>query len=146
MPDDWNIQRLPSGARPQHNGPLIVKRPQHARPRRCLKPGGQLIIASTGPRHLLELRKILYEQVDTATLNTDQAVKPYFQPEAKQPQPNHQTFVLEGCDSIMDLLAMTPHYWRASLERKQQLKQLSRLSLSLDIQLNCYQNKTKLES
>lgn len=111
---------------------------------RCLKDSGQLIIASTGPQHLLELREILYDKVDTTSLNTDASVEQHFTPLAAQPQSVSQLIKLEGSDDIMDLLAMTPHYWRAPKQRKQQLSQLETLSVSLDIQLHCYQKKSGL--
>ena len=105
---------------------------------RCLKADGQLIIASTGPQHLLELRELLYDTVDTSSLNTTDALAPRFSPVANSPEKIQYNISLQDSSSIQDLLAMTPHYWRASAEKKSQLTNIHELSISIDIQLNCY--------
>ena len=105
---------------------------------RCLKADGQLIIASTGPQHLLELRELLYDTVDTSSLNTTGALAPQFSPVANSPEKIQYNISLQDSSSIQDLLAMTPHYWRASAEKKSQLTNIHELSISIDIQLNCY--------
>lgn len=105
---------------------------------RCLKVDGQLIIASTGPLHLLELRELLYDRVDTSSLNTDEVLAPRFIPLAKSTEHIQYSMTLQDSSSIQDLLAMTPHYWRASAEKKNQLTDIHELSISIDIQLNCY--------
>lgn len=105
---------------------------------RCLKADGQLIIASTGPQHLLELRELLYDNVDTSSLNTTSALAPLFSPVANSPEKIQYNISLQDSSSIQDLLAMTPHYWRASAEKKSQLTNIHELSISIDIQLNCY--------
>jgi 23S rRNA (guanine745-N1)-methyltransferase len=105
---------------------------------RCLKADGQLIIASTGPQHLLELRELLYDNVDTSSLNTTSALAPHFSPVANSPEKIQYNISLQDSSSIQDLLAMTPHYWRASAEKKSQLTTIHELSINIDIQLNCY--------
>jgi 23S rRNA (guanine745-N1)-methyltransferase len=105
---------------------------------RCLKADGQLIIASTGPQHLLELRELLYDTVDTSSLNTTGALAPQFSPVANSPEKIQYNISLQDSSSIQDLLAMTPHYWRASAEKKSQLTTIHELSINIDIQLNCY--------
>lgn len=113
--------------------PLPVKEFQ-----RCLKADGQLIIASTGPQHLLELRELLYDSVDTSSLNTIDALAPEFSPMGNATENIQYTITLQDSSSIQDLLAMTPHYWRASAVKKSQLTTIKELSLSIDIRLNTY--------
>jgi 23S rRNA (guanine745-N1)-methyltransferase len=105
---------------------------------RCLKANGQLIVASTGPKHLLELRELLYDTVDTSSLNTSKALAPRFSPVEKNGENIQYNISLKDSSSIQDLLAMTPHYWRASAEKKSHLTSIHELSISIDIQLNCY--------
>jgi 23S rRNA (guanine745-N1)-methyltransferase len=105
---------------------------------RCLKADGHLIIASTGPQHLLELRELLYDNVDTSSLNTANALAPQFSPAANGRENIQYGINLQDSSSIQDLLAMTPHYWRAPALKKNQLSNIEELSISIDIQLNCY--------
>ena len=105
---------------------------------RRLKAGGKLIVASAGPAHLLALREILYDSVDTRALNPSLALE---QPFAMVPNGQIDLrYHLELTDqhSIQDLLAMTPHYWRATAEAKRRLDRLTRLSVGVDVQLGCY--------
>ncbi|MCP3909035.1 MAG: methyltransferase domain-containing protein [Oceanicoccus sp.] len=108
---------------------------------RCLKSNGLLIIASTGKQHLLELREIIYPQVKEEAFNPQTALDTCF-------KPLNSTRIclpieLGDNSTIQDLLAMTPHFWRASPERKQLLADIDHLSVTIDIQLHCFINTGK---
>ncbi|ARN74971.1 putative RNA methyltransferase [Oceanicoccus sagamiensis] len=103
---------------------------------RCLKDQGLLIIASTGQQHLIELREIIYPQVKDEAFNPQTALSNRFK--AISNTRVHHQIELADNKTIQDLLAMTPHYWRASPERKQLLTQIDQLSVTLDIQLHCF--------
>jgi hypothetical protein len=45
---------------------------------------------------------------------------------------------LTSSENILSLLAMTPHYWRCTQEKKQLLETLSELSLTIDIQFDMF--------
>jgi 23S rRNA (guanine745-N1)-methyltransferase len=45
---------------------------------------------------------------------------------------------LAGAEQIADLLAMTPHLFRASAEGRAKAAALSTLSVSVDVRLNCF--------
>ena len=105
---------------------------------RCLNAGGQLLIASTGPQHLFELRELLYDSVDTSSLNTHTLLQPQFAPVANSAAHIQYTIDLQDSASIQDLLSMTPHYWRASADKKSALNTIQQLSVRVDIQLNRY--------
>ncbi len=101
---------------------------------RILKPGGQLLVLNPGPEHLWELRQQIYADV-----------RPY--PEDKLLQQMPADFVLSeqmpvtdqlqlaSSTTILDLLAMTPHYWHINREQHAQLEQLQQLSCRLDMRL-----------
>jgi len=105
---------------------------------RALKPDGQLILVEAGPKHLQELREIIY---------------PVLKPQ-KEKETIHDGFQVVSTETlsyqlnltkpehITDLLTMTPHLFRASAEGKMKASQLSELSLTVDVQLICLEKNT----
>nr|WP_159931259.1 methyltransferase domain-containing protein [Oceanicoccus sp. KOV_DT_Chl] len=106
---------------------------------RCLKPQGALILATTGDQHLIELRELLYDTVKSDSYTADASLLEHFTLNKKITVT--ETIQLSSTQSIKDLLAMTPHYWRVSPERKQVLDELSSLQLTIDVQLHLYNPK-----
>jgi 23S rRNA (guanine745-N1)-methyltransferase len=104
---------------------------------RCLKPQSLLVVASTGKNHLLELREQLYTQVHDRVFDPATAVGQYF----SWCQTYNVNFNIHLPDTltIKNLLAMTPHYWRVSPQRKGVLDTLDNLSVTVDIQLHTFQ-------
>ena len=110
---------------------------------RVLKPGGYILVLAPGQEHLLELRQAIYE-----------AVRPY--PVDKQmeqlpenlslinSQPVTSRMQLPDSDTIMNLLAMTPHYWHVKAEQKQKLQHLSHLDCRLDMKFYTVLNSKEL--
>jgi 23S rRNA (guanine745-N1)-methyltransferase len=103
--------------------------PVHPEFARVLKPGGRLIQVDAGPDHLRELREIIYP-----------TLKPQRPADTAAPagfaSPQHETvrFTLEldSQEQIADLLAMTPHLYRASPEGRARAAELTALSLTVD--------------
>ena len=101
---------------------------------RILKPGGHLLVLNPGPEHLWELREQIYSEV-----------RPY--PEDKLLNQLPETFALTNntivqdqlalpnSATILDLLAMTPHYWHIKPEPREQLNKLKQLQCRLDMRL-----------
>ncbi len=100
--------------------------------KKMLKPSGKIILVEAGPEHLLELRNIIYPTVTMA------------------PPPDLTTAEAAGfslCDQsrlryisqinsniqIMNLLLMTPHYYRASQAGKQAASQLNTVVITVDV-------------
>lgn len=106
--------------------------------KRCLKPGGQLIVASTGPQHLLELRELVYDKVNRNSLDTDALLVAEFSPDSDQQLVIDYQLNLQGSATLEDLLAMTPHFWRVSAEKKSRLKSIEALSVRVDVRLTAY--------
>jgi len=101
---------------------------------RCLKNEGLLIVASTGKNHLIELRQILYDQVNDSTLQAERKLDKHFKHHSQEAV--QFTIQLNSQQSINDLLTMTPHYWKASPDSKERLKAYNKLTLSIDINLH----------
>lgn len=105
---------------------------------RALKPGGKLIQVDPGPDHLRELREIIYPEVKCG------ADKPQQVPEGFH-HLNTETLRfpldLTGAGEIADLLAMTPHLYRASQQGRERVAALENLSLTVDIRLHTFERK-----
>jgi len=110
--------------------------PVYAEFARVLKPGGRLVQVDAGPDHLRELREIIY---------------PSLKPERAGDLQTHEGFSrlssetlrfsieLTSTGHIADLLAMTPHLFRASAEGRAQAAALTALSLSVEVRLTCFE-------
>ncbi|MFT5691640.1 MAG: 23S rRNA (guanine745-N1)-methyltransferase [Oceanicoccus sp.] len=118
---------------------------------RCLSHDGLLIVASTGENHLIELRKILYDEVRKKTFNPTNAVESFFKPvhlhsfDIQQIYTVSFTIELVDSDTIKSLFAMTPHYWRVSPQRKEILDTINELAITVDIQLHLFSPSTHKE-
>jgi len=99
---------------------------------RVLKPGGELIQVDAGPDHLRELREIIYPTLKPQR-TTEPAVPAGFT--ALPGESICYTLELHGAEQIADLLAMTPHLYRASAEGRAKAEALTQLSLSVDVRL-----------
>jgi 23S rRNA (guanine745-N1)-methyltransferase len=106
--------------------------PVYAEFARVLKADGQLLQVDAGPDHLRELREIIY---------------PSLKPERTDDPPTPQGFTvlsteairyplsLNGAEQIADLLAMTPHLYRASAEGRAKAAALTALTVTVDVRL-----------
>jgi len=103
---------------------------------RILKPDAILVSANTGIKHLIELRQHLYNDVKTdkseVKLSNESRLEHIKTVNMKQ------QITLNSHIEIEQLLAMTPHYWRVTQEKKQALSALEHLEVSLDIQFDIY--------
>lgn len=115
---------------------------------RALNSNGVLLVASTGEQHLIELRKMLYDEVKNKAFDPVQSIASHFMPseliannrELAKSSLNY-SIELNNCEIIKDLFAMTPHYWRVSPERKAQLDTIDHLTVTIDIQIHLFQPK-----
>ena len=101
---------------------------------RVLQPGGRLVQADAGADHLRELREIIYP-----------ALKPEKPPVVEPPagfsieSTDTLTFslTLDSPGAIADLLAMTPHLYRAPAAGREKAAGLTNLTVTVDVRLNC---------
>jgi len=112
--------------------------PVYAEFARVLKPGGLLLQVDTGPDHLRELREIIYP-----------ALKPERSAEMQTPEGFalaaseivRYALDINGAEQIADLLAMTPHLYRATAEGRARAAALTALSLTIDVRLTCFERQ-----
>jgi len=105
---------------------------------RVLKAGGQLLQADAGPDHLRELREIIYPALKPER-SADKAV-----PEGFSPLPGDSIrypLELAGRETIADLLAMTPHLYRASADGRARAAALNALTLTVDVRLTRFERQ-----
>lgn len=101
---------------------------------RVMRLGGLLLQVDAAPEHLKELREIIYPVVN-AEPKADYGVPEGFELLSVE----HVAFPLHLKDpeSIADLLAMTPHLYRATAEGKAKAAALTELSVSVAVRVLC---------
>ena len=103
---------------------------------RVLAPGGALVYAVPGPRHLFGLKQVLY---DTPYENPCRPVDyPGFVREDERAV--QSTIRLEG-GAIQDLFAMTPYYWKTPKEGTERLAKLEVLQTEIEFRFVTYRKQ-----
>jgi len=102
---------------------------------RVLRPGGQLVQVDAGPDHLRELREIIYPTLKPQRPADSSAPDGF----ARQAEESVRFALrLDSQEAIADLLAMTPHLYRASAEGRARAAALSELVLTVDVRIVRY--------
>jgi 23S rRNA (guanine745-N1)-methyltransferase len=97
--------------------------------------GGEIVLVSAGPKHLYELREVIYPTVKTvqsAELPQAEAAGFHLQESTAL---QYQSAPLSQPE-IAQLLHMTPHLFRASREGKEQALALDNFSVTVDVVFN----------
>lgn len=99
---------------------------------RVLKPNGVLLQVEAGPDHLRELREIIYPSLkeERASERATPEGFAHLRSESFSCQ-----ITLEGKAPIADLLAMTPHLYRASVEGRARAEALDVLTLTVNVRM-----------
>lgn len=99
---------------------------------RVLKPGGIFLYVVPGPRHLWELKEVLYPQ-------------PYENEEKREEYPGFRyldvvpvecRFTLPDRQTIWDLYRMTPYCWKTPKEGTERLSALERLTVTAQFRIH----------
>ncbi|MDC0664144.1 putative RNA methyltransferase [Marinobacter sp. SS21] len=99
---------------------------------RVLKAGGELLLVDAGPNHLRELREIVYPSLKP------RGEKPWSAPTGFRSLVGDTvaySLELTEAQAIADLLAMTPHLYRASAEGRARAAALNTLTVTVEVQL-----------
>ena len=99
---------------------------------RVLRPGGVLIQADAGPDHLRELREIIYPSLKPEKPPVIDAPEGFSSLSAENVR---YSLTLESQEAIADLLAMTPHFYRASAEGRGKAEALTTLSITVEVRV-----------
>lgn len=106
--------------------------PVYAEFARVLKRDGQLLQVDAGPDHLRELRQLIYP-----SLRPERPARPHA-PQGFVALPTETVryaLDLVGSGQIADLLAMTPHLYRATAAGRARAAALTALSVTVDVRL-----------
>lgn len=101
---------------------------------RVLRTGGVLIVVGAGERHLLGLKRAIYDETYE---NAGRADLPVAMPLCERITIRDE-IVVEGSEQIANLFSMTPYYWRTSQEDKKKLEGLDRLSTEIEFDFCVY--------
>ncbi|MCH8498954.1 MAG: methyltransferase domain-containing protein [Marinobacter sp.] len=103
---------------------------------RILKPGGRLLQVDAGEGHLRELREVIYPSLKpaaTAASTTPPGFVSWVDETLQFP------LALTDADAIADLLAMTPHLYRASAEGRAKAAALTQLTVTVEVRIRGWQ-------
>ena len=106
---------------------------------RVLKADGQLVQVDAGTDHLRELREIIYPVLKPERTNATAAPDGFC---CLATETVRYTLELDGNEQIADLLAMTPHLYRASADGRARAAALTSLSLTVDVRLQRFGKTT----
>lgn len=101
---------------------------------KVLKSQAPVILINTGANHLMELRQLIYENVKTTVLDPSVTMEA----QGYQLHDEHRlTFTtrLSNQEQIIDLLKMTPHWWRIQPAALATIEQLNELEITVDVHL-----------
>ena len=99
---------------------------------RVLKTGGMLLQVEAGAGHLRELREIIYPTLKAERSSERQAPEGFTH---QRTEAFNYPLALNGAEQIADLLAMTPHLYRASAEGRARAAALDELTVTVDVRL-----------
>ena len=101
---------------------------------RVVKPGGWVITAAPGPRHLMELKGLIYREVQLHTPDTGE-IEGF---RVVEQQSLSYEMELTGAEAVA-LLQMTPFAWRAKPDVRERLAAKERFICQTDFTLHCLQ-------
>lgn len=103
---------------------------------RVLASGGRIIQVDAGDDHLRELRKIIYPELKPARDSRSSVPEGF---ELLKAEAIRFMIDLPSKTDIADLLAMTPHLYRARSEGLQKAAAVESLSVTVDVIIRCYE-------
>ncbi|MEX0730148.1 MAG: methyltransferase domain-containing protein [Aquisalimonadaceae bacterium] len=109
--------------------------PVYAEFARVLKPSGRLLRVDPGADHLRELREIIYPHLKPVGTAEAQVPEGF---QTLSTQTLSYSLKLTGPEQIADLLAMTPHLYRAPAHGLARAAALKALSITVDVRLTSF--------
>lgn len=104
---------------------------------RVMKPEGHLFYVVPAPRHLWELKSILYD----VPYENEEKTEEYGGFELLGVEPVKSEFTLTSGDDIMSLFHMTPYTWNTPKDGAERLKGTQTLSVTADFRIHIYRKK-----
>lgn len=108
---------------------------------RVLIPGGIIVVAASGKNHLIELRRVIYDDVRVKSPSPE-STYPF---ELAGRERLEYKFSLERSEDIMNLYSMTPFKYRTSPESERRIAALTRIDLTAEVEYFIYRRITNLQ-
>ena len=102
--------------------------------RRVLKPGGAFVYVVPAPRHLWEMKRVLYEK----TYENPLLMPEYDGFSHEETVTVSRRVTLPSQETIADLFTMTPYLWKTPREGVERLKALETLELETSFDVHIY--------
>ena len=100
---------------------------------RVLKQGGLFVKVAPGPKHLLDMKKVLYQDVYENEIATGYEGFELISEELLENQVH-----IQNKEDIRALFQMTPYYWRTPKESSERLFAMESLDTMLQFHITCY--------
>jgi len=107
---------------------------------RVLKPNGRLLQVDTGPDHLRQLREIIYPSLKAERRAETETPAGFTHLSSETVG---YSLELTTNEQIADLLAMTPHLYRASAEGRAKASALTALTVTVDVRVTVFGRSSK---
>ena len=135
-----NAFRLPVESNTQDLVTHLFSRPCPAEAARILTRYGVLVDVSAEQNHLVELRHALYGDIKTKTSgDASNEYLPEF--DLVESRNIEFKFCLDYADQIKDLIAMTPHAWRATKQSIEEVSKTDNLELTGNVLVQVFKLK-----
>lgn len=105
---------------------------------RVLTDSGTVIIVRAANNHLMELKSIIYPEIHEKTKIAAIKDFPHFEVERHLYQYQVQ---IHRSDDLMQLLLMTPHYWKIKPEGIENLKNYDQLTVTVSVEIDVLKRK-----
>lgn len=102
--------------------------------RRVLKPGGMMILAVPGARHLYGMKEVLY----TAPYENEERDTDYEGFAFLGSESVRREITVEGAENIEALFSMTPYYWKTDVAGGERLRRLDTLQTEIKFRFLVY--------
>lgn len=111
--------------------------------RRVLKPGGRLVLVTPGPKHLQSLKEILYATVIDNPPSQEE-IEGFRRVSVREIRDSIRVSGIDretGTPQVVDLLAMTPYYWRTPAEGVERLKKETTLETRVEFDVTVWEKR-----
>lgn len=103
--------------------------------RRVLKPGGRFLYVVPGPRHLWEMKEILYEN----PYPNEEKETPYEGFAYREVVPVEEAVTLESRTDLQNLFRMTPYFWKTPRAGAERLAALEALTVRTSFRVHVFE-------
>lgn len=101
---------------------------------RCIKKGGFLVTVTPGPRHLYQLREVIYKEV-REHLKENSAPNGFIKKEGCN---FNYMLKIENRSDMENLINMTPFAWKFTKEKREKLLENNQWSIECDFNIEVY--------